>query len=427
MKIKIGNKVYTEIKNLSYAPETSIDSDCVPVNQFTADIMTDDVITAGSDIELRDDLDQLWAKYWVTFAEHIDQLTVRVRAESKISILDRKTMPATMYSNTPVSDILTGIFSDLGSSSYSLDSSFSGATISGFMSHHSRRYRLQLICFVIGAYVKTFNTDKIEILPLSNQATYVPKHKTFWKPAVTYKDWVTEIRVTAYSYTQGTPTTTEDYVKDENGVTYIQTATEYTVTNTDAPVTAPPNIMTVADVQIVNSGNVSAILTRLAMMYFGRAVADVDVINNREYEPGQRLFTYGVGKQLVLGYVESATFSFGLQARSKLHMTPIEVKDAVELTIKYTWAELGPKLTVLIEKHLLPKSYQYTIQNQYVELSWQRHRYVLRPQTETTTVTLTTDTVIEIPCFAALDEFKNELAIISVDEVTVSQGEASIS
>lgn len=426
MKIKIGNKVYTEIKNLSYAPETSIDSDCVPVNQFSADLITDDDITAGSDIELRDDLDQLWAKYWVTFAEHVDQFTVRVRAESKISILDRKTMPATMYSNTPVSDILTGIFSDLGSSSYSLDSSFSAATISGFMPHHSRRYRLQLICFVIGAYVKTFNTDKIEILPLSNQATYVPKEKTFWKPAVTYKDWVTAITIRSFSFQQGTPATGDDYVKDDQGVTYIQTATEYTITNTDAPVTAPPNIVEIKDVQIINSSNVSAILTRLASTHFGRTVAEVDVINNREYEPGQRLYTYGIGKQLVLGYVESATFSFGLQARSKLHMTPIEVREAVELTLKYTWNENGPKMTVLTETHLLPASYQYTIENKYVELSWQRHRYVLRPQAETTTVSLTEDTVIEIPCFAALDEYKNELTVISVDEVTVSQGEAYI-
>lgn len=426
MYVKIGNTDYTEIKNPSFAPETSVVSDCVPVNQFSVDLMTDDVITAGEDAELYDDLNQLWAKYWVTFAERIDKFTVRVRAESKISILDRKTMPATMYSNEPVSNIMAGIFSDLGSSAYSLDASFSSATISGFMGHHSRRYRLQLICFTIGAYVKTFNTDKIEILPLDDTPTYVPKEKTFWKPSVTYKDWVTAISVKAFSYVQGTPERTDEYVTDDNGVTYIQTATEYTVTNTDAPVTAPPNIMEVADVQIINASNVSAILTRLAAMYFGRTVADVDVINNRDYEPGQRLYTYGVGKQLLLGYVESATFSFGLQARSRLHMTPIEVKEAVELKIQFTWNETGPKLTVLTQTLLLPKSYQYTISNPYIDLPWQKHGYILRPRDETTTVTLTADTTIEIPCYAALDEYQNVLTVISVDEVTVSSGEAEI-
>jgi hypothetical protein len=238
---------------------------------------------------------------------------------------------------------------------------------------------------------------------------------------------VTAISIRSFSYTHGTPTAGDDYVKDDQGVTYIQTSQEITVTNPDAPVTAPPNIVEVEDVQIINSANVSAIVAHLASVYFGRTVADVDVINNREYEPGQRLLTYGVGKQLVLGYVESATFSFGVQARSKLHMTPIEVTEAVELTIKYTWSELGTKLTVHQETYLLPKSYQYTIENMYIDLPWQNHRYILRPRDETTTVTLEQDTTIEMPCYAALDEYKNTLTVTSVDEITVSGTEVDIS
>lgn len=427
MYIKIDNTEYRSIRNLSFAPETSVLSDCVPINQFTLDVMTDDAISAGADIELYDDIDTLWATYWVTYAERLDDFTISLRAESKISILDRKTMPAVMYSNEPVSDILSDVFSDLGSSSYSLDSSFSGASISGFMPHHSKRYRLQLICFVIGAYVKTYFNDKIEILPLSANALLVPKKKTFWKPSVTYKDWVTGITIRSFSFQQGTPATGDDYVKDDQGVTYIQSSQEITVTNPDAPVTAPPNIIEVDDVQIINSGNVSAILARLASMYFGRAMADVDVINNAEYMPGQRVITYGVGQQLVMGYIESATFSFGVQARSKIHMTPIELREAVTLTIRYTWSELGTKLRVLTEEYLLPKDYQYTIENPYIDLAWQNHRYVLRPRDEYTTVTLSADSVIEMPCYAALDNYKNVLTVTSVDEVTVSSGEADIS
>lgn len=427
MYIKIDNTEYRSIRNLSFAPETSVLSDCVPINQFTLDVMTDDAISAGADIELYDDIDTLWATYWVTYAERLDDFTISLRAESKISILDRKTMPAVMYSNEPVSDILSAIFSDLGASSYTLDSSFSGATISGFMGRHSKRYRLQLICFVIGAYVKTYFNDKIEILPLSVNALLVPKKKTFWKPSVTYKDWVTGITIRSFSFQQGTPSAGDEYVKDDQGVTYIQSSQEITVTNPDAPVTAPPNIIEVDDVQVVNSGNVSAILARLASMYFGRAMADVDVINNAEYMPGQRVITYGVGQQLVMGYIESATFSFGVQARSKLHMTPIELREAVTLTIRYTWSELGTKLRVLTEEYLLPKDYEYSIENPYIDLAWQSHRYVLRPRDEYTTVTLSSDSVIEMPCYAALDNYKNVLTVTSVDEVTVSSGEADIS
>ena len=187
MYVKIGNTEYTTVKNLSFDPETSIISDSVQVNRFSLDIITDDDISAGSDIELRDGVDALWASYWVTYAERIDKFTVRVRAESKISILDRKTMEAKMYSNEPVSDILDDIFSDLGSGSYSLDSAFSSATISGFMGHHSKRYRLQLICFVIGAYVKTYFNDKIEILSLDTNEIFIPKEKTFWNGWISWK------------------------------------------------------------------------------------------------------------------------------------------------------------------------------------------------------------------------------------------------
>jgi hypothetical protein len=156
-------------------------------------------------------------------------------------------------------------------------------------------------------------------------------------------------------------------------------------------------------------------------------MADVDVINNAEYMPGQRVITHGVGNQLVMGYIESASFAFGVQARSALHMTPIEIREAVTLTIQYTWNEIGTKLKVLKLEYLLPKDYEYTIENPYIELDWQKHRYVLRPRDESTTVTLSANSTIEMPCYAALDEYKNTLTVTSVDEITVSGTEVDIS
>ena len=108
-------------------------------------------------------------------------------------------------------------------------------------------------------------------------------------------------------------------------------------------------------------------------------------------------------------------------------MTPIELREAVTLTIRYTWSELGTKLRVMTEEYLLPKDYEYSIENPYIDLAWQNHRYVLRPRDEYTTVTLSSDSVIEMPCYAALDNYKNVLTVTSVDEVTVSSGEADIS
>ena len=424
MYVKIGTTEYTQVKNLSFSPETSIISDKVPVNQFDVDIVTDSPgISAGMDIELYDDLDILWARYWVIFAERIDRYTIRVRAESKISLLDRKTMDGTMYTNYPVEDLIDDIFSDFASTEYSLDSSFVGQKINGYMGHHSKRYRLQLVCFVLGAYVKTYFNDKIEILPLDDTDTFIPKNVTFWRPTVTYKDWVTAIKIKTFAYTQGTPTTTDEWVEDQNGDTYIQTSQEVMLTNPDAPITAPPNIVEISDVQIVNSSNVSGIISRLSEIYFNRIETDLDVINNGEYEPGQRVTVFTSEDTMNVGYIQNETFSFGVQARAKLKVTPAESRDAATLTINYMWVDTIVGQSVWI----LPVDYVYSIENPYVDLVLNKHRYVFRPDNETADGTMVAGGVTDTePVQVALDYYDGTLYIISVDDLEQDGSEVDI-
>jgi len=107
-------------------------------------------------------------------------------------------------------------------------------------------------------------------------------------------------------------------------------------------------------------------------------------------------------------------------------MTPIEVREAVTLKIKYTWSELGTKLTVMVSEYFLPKDYEYTIENPYIDLPWQKHRYILRPRDEYTTVQLSSDSEIEIPCYDALEEYKGIVTIISVDDFEIDGEEVDI-
>jgi len=420
MYVVIGSTTYDKIKKLSFAPETSITSDTVPINQFEVDIITDDMtISAGMDISLYDDSDALWAKYWITFAERIDAYTVRVKAESKLAILERKTMEGKMYASYPVSDLIDDIFSDFASTEYYLDSSFANETITGYMGHHSKKYRLQLVCFVLGAYVKTYFNGRIEILPLDDSTeVLIPLNKTFWKPSISYKDWVTSIKLRSYSYTAGTPSTTDKWV-EADGVTYIQTSQDVALSNPDVPVTAPPNIVSIEDIQIINSNNVSGILSRLANIYFNRVETDLSVINNGEYVPGDKVICYGQDKTLVAGYIASADFSFGLQAKSKIKLTPVEIRESAELKIQYKWDDYILRISVW----LFPVNYNYSIENPYIDLYLNNHRYVFRPINEYATGTVVSGGVVDIQnCAVALDEFQGTVYTISVDEVTMSDG-----
>jgi hypothetical protein len=418
MYVIIGSTTYDKIKKLSFAPETSITSDTVPINQFEVDIITDDMnINAGKEISLYDDSDALWAKYWITFAERIDAYIVRVKAESKLAILERKTMEGKMYASYPVSDLIDDIFSDFASTEYYLDSSFANETITGYMGHHSKKYRLQLVCFVIGAYVKTYFNGRIEILPLDDSTeTLIPQNKTFWKPSISYKDWVTSIKVRSYSYVAGTPSTTDEWV-EADGVTYVQTSQEVSLSNPDVPVTAPPNIISIDDVTIVNSSNVSAILSRLSTNYFNRMETDLSVINNGEYVPGDKVICYGSDDTLVAGYIASADFTFGLQAKSKIKLVPAEIKESANLEIRYMWDDFILRIAVF----LLPVGYNYSVENPYIDLYLNNHRYIFRPLDEYATGTVVSGGVVdEEDCDVALDYYQGTVFVISVDEVTSS-------
>ena len=414
MYVKVSSISYKRIKNLSFNPEASVISDKVPINEFQVDVISDQTnITVGKDIYLFDDLDQLWAKYWIISAEKIDYQTTRVLAQSKLVLLERKQMDNVIYRNYPVTDLIATLFSDIGSDGYVLDPSFSGKTITGYFEEQTRKDRLQQVCFVLGAYVRSFGSEKIEILPLDDTATLIPMNQTFWKPKVSNKDYVTAVTVTAYAFVQGEPTQKDKYVEVDD-VTYIQYKRDFTLGNPNVPETAPENVVRVDNVMIVNSENVSEILNRLAGVYFNRTTAVVDCINNRSYWPSDKVIAYLDSDTVVTGYVESASFRFGLQARSSLELVAAEESEVQPVKVEYYFND-GLLQT---EIHMFPIGYNFEIETVYIDRIMQDHRYILRPLVDSVTGTVGPEgTTVTVQTEIAADYFENILTVYNVDAV----------
>ena len=72
MYVTIDLTDYSTIRNLSFSPQTDVTGNSLPINEFSVDIVTDDDISFGQYAELYDDLDNLWAKYWINYAERLD-------------------------------------------------------------------------------------------------------------------------------------------------------------------------------------------------------------------------------------------------------------------------------------------------------------------------------------------------------------------
>ena len=331
MKITINGVTYTQIKNLNFAPETDITGSEAVINKFSADIITSTDIDVGVNAYLYDDLNNLWAKYWLVEAVRKEKNVLSIEAQSILRLLNQKTMDAVLYNGTSVSAIVSSIFSGL-TNEYTLDASFSSETVSGYCPKQTARERLQWICFCMGAYLKTFFTDKILILPVDTSTVTIPVEKTFWKPTTTYGDYVTAVKATAYTYTRGTPQSTDKWVQDGN-LYYIETTQEFTLSNPSAPVTAQENVVSVSDVKIINSDNVADILSLLATYYFKRIEVDADVINNGAYAAGDKVVVAVDDSHFIAGFIKSESFTFGLQAKSKLKILQTDVVSGGKLII----------------------------------------------------------------------------------------------
>lgn len=414
MKFVINGNTYTAFDNLSFSPETDLTNNSLPINEFEARLFTNANIQFGQWAELRDDNNNLWARYWLRYAERIgrddDRQTyiVRIIGQSPLAFLERVRMPAEFYNSTAdgcIDEILNYV-GTIGQSGEIIDDNviaqeFESIQIVGFAPEQSARERLQWILMAAGGYVLSYFDTTIHIRKISTSgATLIPITKTFWKPTITHRDYVTKIIVHAYSYTAGTPDTTDKYVTD--GTNYwIQTETVIQLANSNAPSGAPENVVEIEGVTLISPSRASTVITNLAAYYFNRVEVDADVIDNAEYKPGDRVTVYTEEDQLYTGYIDHVDFSFGLQARGRLHLTGAQGVDGAKLTILYKWGNTQ----IASQVYYLPKGYAYSITTEYLDWPMSGHRYIFRPTTATVTGTLTADTTKTVSVEVALDYF----------------------
>lgn len=417
MYIQIGTEQYTKISNLDFAPQTDITGAELAINTFSAVIITDDEIDTGVTVYLYDDMDTLWAAYWLTFAENIGRGQVQIKGESYLTLLDRIMLAPAMYSGKSAPTLIGELFTPLGSGAYSLDSSFSSATVTGYCPEQTARQRLQWVLFVIGAYAKTYFTDKVEILAVDDAETMIPLNRTFKRPKLNFDDYITAIKVKAYSYTQGTPATVDTWVQVGNDY-YIQTEQTFTLSNPSAPATAPENVKEVDGLTLINTNNVSEILTLLSTYFFKRVNVDADVINNADYAPGEKVIVYATEDSLVTGYISVCRFSFGKQARSSIRIVQTDVTEGGSLIIKYMYGDQQ----IGIQSYLFPVGYQYQIENPYIDLTTGTRRRIYRPQVKYAEGTVTSEGITDEEQYDIALEFATSiLRIYSVDQITQSE------
>lgn len=426
MIVKINNIIYTQIRNLSFSPETDITGSSLPVNQFFVEIKTTDVIGVGINAYLYDDDGDMWAKYWITESVVVDEGWYKVTAQSIILLLDRFTLPAVVYSGESVTNVLNTIFATISAvypseTVYTLDSALASATVTGYCPEQTARDRLLWVIFSIGGYLKTYFNEYAEIVKLDTTLTAIPENVTFWKPEISYGDYVTAVKVRAYTYTQGTPQATDTWVTDGTNY-YIQTYQDFTLTNPDIPITVTDNVVFIDKVTLVNQSNAATILGVLSQYYFKRIEVKAEVLDDGEYLPGDKC-QISNGDRLLAGFIIKADFKFGNAKKASLQLVQSDVLVSAKLILQYMWGN------ILLKKlsYLLPVGYVYSVSNPYIDKVVNSHRYIFRPQAASASGTMVSGGVTDTEQYdVALDWYDLELYVVSVDELSESNEVVSI-
>lgn len=416
MYILCNGTRYRELKSLTFAPQVDILGNELVVNEFKAEIITDDDITIGKYAKLCGKSGRVWAYYRITEAQRLSQHSVTIKAQSDVLILDRKALPAMMCNNTSAKTIINECFTTFGLTCDIADD-LADVNLNGYLPEQTARQRLQWVCFVMGAYVQSFFNTKCTIKKIDDTITNITTDKTFYRPKLSYKDYVTSVTATAYSYTAGTPGNTDEWVKVGN-TTYIQTSQKASLNNSDAPLDAPANVVDLSGITIVNEDNVSGVLSRLADEYFNREQLSAEILNEGEVQPADMIRVFDGVKSLITGYVKSASFTFGNSSKSAVVLTQTVISDAVQVTLSYRY----DGIEIDRETFNFPPNTDYTLQNSYVDVTAAGQRRVYLPlKKETKGNTGGGDTVKRVNCDIALEYQDNILSILSVDSVTQSE------
>ena len=324
-----GDVTYTRIARVDFSPEVDIKLNSLPVDTFTADIITPDTLERGWLISLKNDVDTLFAKFKITKVQRINKDTLRVEAVSPLWLMDWWTVGAERIQTTAgaaVYDLFNGLPKSgyLSIIPYTLPTDLANININGFAPEQTARERLLWLCLAMGAWVQQSFCNGLVFHALPNfsnhdltQGTLIPYKRTYWKPSTQLGDpvyvvWVELVGNISTDETTGTQSGT-----DENGTTYYWNLITHGYTNPDENAPGGSEVK-ISGVSLLNNEYQQPTFSLIGALYQNRMEVSAEVIDNGDIQPGDVVRVYTDEDLIYCGVVQQCTFTFGQQAKARL-------------------------------------------------------------------------------------------------------------
>ena len=278
-----------ELRSVEATEELNIISDELAINtlDFTLDSMEDiDFIFQEKQPVYAYNGKTKIGTFYIDESTRVSKNVYNVSCIDALGILDEDPFSAVVYSKANAKTVLESILG--GYFVLELSEELQTEKLTGYIPDCTRREALQQVAFALRAVVDTSGTGNVKVWRLSEETpTVIPMNRLYVGGEVSQSAIVTEVRVTAHTYsTSGSGSDTVEV----GGKTYHHTTAVTVKQNPNITASTKPNVIEVKDATLVNSTNVAAVTQHVFDYYMRRQTHSVQIVMDKEL-PGDYVDT----------------------------------------------------------------------------------------------------------------------------------------
>lgn len=311
----------SEIRNASITCETSLISTELPISalSWTLDSREniDFLFQNKQPIEVKNN-DSLIGVFYVTKAARNSGSVYNISCEDAFGVLEDIPFPGGAYLNGISAETLT---ETIVGSEFDVVFDKADTVLKGIIQSGTKRAALQQVLFAWGA-AAIGDGEKIRIVPLGDTLSEIGADRTYTGVTVDTDTAVTEVRVSAHTYTQDSGGGIE-----VGSTKYSETVTEYIVQNPNATGNSKENVITVDNATLVSADIGQAAAQRVYDYYMRRNTGKGKIVWNGE-KPGDYVSIPNAWGGITKGHI--AKMEITLSNTVAADLTVIGTEEAVQ-------------------------------------------------------------------------------------------------
>lgn len=264
----------TELRNATVVNEMDGSAETLPISTFKWRLDSredvDFLFQLKQPVEVYND-SNLLGVYYIDKHSRETARIYDIECYDAIGVLDESTFAGGVYQAKSAKALLQDIVGSDFALEYGAD--VADATLTGILQSGSKRNAMLQVLFAWGVCAATDGGHTIKVFTLPSDPAEIGTNRTFPGVSVETEAVVTEVRVTAHSYTQA-----DNGSIEINGIKYNDTKTVYPVANPDVTANDKQNIKEITGSTLVSPANAQAVAQRVYDWYQRRSTAKGRVV-----------------------------------------------------------------------------------------------------------------------------------------------------